>query len=84
MATVITINRADVVALIEKAAKELTDGNKTEAVALAVRRLLEAEARAQSLFGAHRGSVKIRKGIDLTEPVFSDELDAETGREIDR
>lgn len=84
MATVITINRADVVALIEKAAKELTDGNKTEAVALAVRRLLEAEARSQSLFGAHRGSVKIRKGIDLTEPVFSDELDAETGREIDR
>ena len=84
MASVITINRADVVALIEKAAEDLTGGNKTEAVALAVRRLLEAEARAQSLFGAHRGSVKIRKGVDLTEPVFSDELDAETGRETDR
>lgn len=54
MARVITINRLDVVALVEQAANKLMDGNKTEAVALAVRRLLEQEARAGSLFGAHR------------------------------
>jgi hypothetical protein len=41
MATVVTINRPDVVALIERAADRLTNGNKTEAVHLAVRRLLE-------------------------------------------
>ena len=39
MPNVITINRPDVIALIEQAAKKLTGGNKTEAVALAVRRL---------------------------------------------
>jgi hypothetical protein len=33
---VITISRRDVVALIEEAARNLTDGDKTEAVALAV------------------------------------------------
>src|SRR5438067_13861084 len=59
MATVVTINRPDVVALIEEASRKLTDGNKTEAVALAVRRLLEQNARAGSLFGAHRGSVRV-------------------------
>src|SRR5207247_873358 len=39
MANVVTINRPDVVALIEEAAKHLTGGNKTEAVALGMRRL---------------------------------------------
>src|SRR5712691_2489405 len=58
MANVVTINRPDVVALIEEAARRLTDGNKTEAVALALRRLLERDARAGSLFGAHPGSVR--------------------------
>ena len=57
MANVVTINRPEVVALIEEAANKLTRGNKTEAVALAVRRMLEENARAGSLFGAHRGSV---------------------------
>jgi len=80
MANVVTINRPDVVALIEEAAKKLTDGNKTEAVALAVRRLLEQSARAGSLFGAHRGSVRVSAGVDLLAPA----LDAETGREIER
>ena len=41
MATVVTINRPDVVALIEKAADQITGGNKTELVATAVRRLLQ-------------------------------------------
>jgi hypothetical protein len=36
MANVITINRPEVVTLIEEAARKLTHGNKTEAVALAV------------------------------------------------
>jgi hypothetical protein len=62
----------------------MTAGNKTEAVALAMRRLLDHEARSGSLFGAHPGSVRFREDVDLTSPVFEDELDAETGREIDR
>ena len=55
LTNVITINRPGVVALIEEAARKLTRGDKTEAVALAVRRLLDENARAGSLFGAHRG-----------------------------
>lgn len=84
MATVVTINRPDVVALIEQAANSLTHGNKTEAVAVAMRRLLEQTARRGSLFGAHPGSVRVAEGIDLTEPVLDVEPDAETGREIER
>ena len=53
MPNVVTINRPDVVALIERAAERLTGGNKTEAVALALRRLLEENARTGSLFAAH-------------------------------
>ena len=84
MASVVTINRPDVVALIEKAADQMTGGNKTELVAKAVRRLLEDPARTHSLFGAHAGSVVVRKGVDLTKPVLDDEMDSETGREIRR
>ena len=84
MAIVVTINRPDVVALIEEAAKKLTHGNKTEAVALGVRRLLEDSARTGSLFGAHPGSVRVRAGVDLTAPALDAEPDAETGKEIDR
>jgi hypothetical protein len=40
MPHVLTISRPDVIALIEKAARKLTGGDKTEAVALAMRRLL--------------------------------------------
>jgi hypothetical protein len=84
MPKVITINRPDVIALIDEAAAKLTSGNKTEAVALAMRRLLDLHARKGSLFGSHPGSVRIREGVDLTAPVLDDEMDAETGREIDR
>jgi hypothetical protein len=84
MANVVTINRPDVVALIEEAAKKMTAGNKTEAVALAVRRLLDQEARAGSLFGAHRGSVRVHEGVDLIASALDIEPDAETGREIER
>ena len=83
MANVVTINRPEVVALIEEAAK-LTDGNKTEAVALAMRRLLEQNARACSLFGAHRGSVRVREGVDLTAAVLDVAPDAESGHEVER
>jgi hypothetical protein len=82
--TVVTINRPDVVTLIEEAASKLTGGNKTEAVALAMRRLLDQNARAGSLFGAHPGSVKVREDVDLTSPVLDDEPEARTGREVDR
>jgi hypothetical protein len=84
MANVVTINRPDVVALIQEAANKLTDGNKTEAVALAVRCLLEHNARAGSLFGAHPGSVRVRAGVDLLAPALDVEPDAETGREVER
>ena len=83
MPSVVTINRPDVIAMIEEAAATLTDGNKTEAVAIAVRRLLEANARQGSLFGAHLGSVTVREGVDLTAPVLDVEPDADTGREVE-
>jgi hypothetical protein len=73
-----------VIALIEAAAYRLTGGNKTEAVAIAMRHLLERDARVGSLFGAHPGSVRVRDDVDLTAPVLEDPLDAETGHEIDR
>ena len=60
MVAVVTINRPDVVALIETAATRLTGGNKTEAVALAIRQLLDQETRTGSLFGRQRGSVRVR------------------------
>jgi hypothetical protein len=84
MVHVITINRPEVVALIEEAARKLTNGNKTEAVAIAVKRLLDENARAGSLFGAHPGSVRVREGVDLTVPALDVAPDAETGREIER
>jgi hypothetical protein len=83
MAQVVTINRPDVVALIEQAAEKLTSGNKTEVVNLAVRRLLDQNERSGSLFGAHPGSVTIAPGVDLIEPVLDVVPDAETGRELE-
>ena len=84
MARVITIIRPEVVALVEAAADKLTNGNKTEAVALAMRRLLEQEDRRGSLFAAHAGSVRVTEGIDLITPVLDVLPDAETGKEIER
>jgi hypothetical protein len=82
VAHVITINRPDVVALIETAARRLTGGNKTQAVALAMQRLLEGEDRAGSLFGAHAGSVRVADGVDLLAPALDVEPEAQTGREL--
>jgi len=70
MANVITTNRPEVVALIEEAARKLTRGDKIKAVALAVRRLLDENARAGSLFGAHRGSVRVHAGVDILLPAL--------------
>jgi hypothetical protein len=84
MPTVVTINRPDVVALIEAAAAQLTNGNKTEAVAMAMRRLLDQNARTGSLFGAHPGSMCVADGVDLTAPVLADPVYAETGYDADR
>jgi len=84
MPNVVTISRPDVIALIEEAANKLTRGNKTEAVGLAMRQLLDREARAGSLFGAHRGSVHIRDGVNLIAPALDVTADAATGREIER
>jgi hypothetical protein len=84
MAHVITINRPDVVALIETAAVRLTGGNKTQAVALAMRRLLDQEDRHGSLFGAHPGSVQVAEGVDLIAPALDVEPDGESGVELTR
>lgn len=84
MPTVVTINRPDVIALVEEAAGKLTGGNKTEAIALGMKRLLEQDARAGSLFGAHYGSVRVREGVDLIAPILMDTPDAETGDELRR
>ena len=84
MATVVTINRPDVVALIEDMAAKHTGGNKTEAVALAMRRLRDQEPRVGSLFGLMPGSVTVAEGVDLiTETAFDELTDAETGRELE-
>jgi len=82
MPHVVTINRPDVIALIEEVAEKLTRGNKTEAVALGMRALLEADARAGALFGAHSGSVRVQPGVDLTAPSLDVETEAQTGREL--
>ena len=84
MANVVTITRPEVVSLIEEAARRLTDGNKTEAVALAIWRLLDQNARSGSLFGAHHGSVRVHEGVDLIAPALDVEPDAEAGREVER
>jgi hypothetical protein len=49
-----------------------------------MRRLLEQNARAVSLFEAHRGSVRTLEGVDLIAPALDVEPDAETGREVER
>jgi hypothetical protein len=84
MAKSVTISLRDAVELIEQAALKLTGGNKTEVVALGMQRLLEAHARGGALFGAHRGSVTVRHGVDLTGPALDDVLEAETGAETAR
>lgn len=71
-------------ALIEAAAVKLTRGNKTEAVALALRRLLEATARSGSLFGAHCHSVRVHRGCDLRAPGSELEPEVEAGEAIAR
>lgn len=77
MATAVTIKRPDVVSLIERAADKLTHGNKTEAVAMAMRRLLDSQERTGSLFGfMGRGSMQVQEGWDLTQPAI-DEADRE-------
>lgn len=79
MRNVVTITRPKVVSLIEQAAQRLTRGNKTKAVALAVRRLLEQRSRSGSLFGAHPGSVRVRQNVDLIESALDVTPDAENG-----
>jgi len=45
-----------------------------------MRRLLDKDARAGSLFGAHRGSVRVREGVDLVAPALDVEPEAGSGR----
>ncbi len=83
MPQIVTINRPDVIALIEEVAEKLTRGNKTEAVALGMRALLQADARAGLLFGPHPGSVRVKPGMDLTAPSLDIEPEAQSGRELE-
>jgi hypothetical protein len=80
MASAVMIKRPDIVALIEKAADKITGGNKAELVAIAVRRLLEENARTGSLFGTHTGSVRVRPGVDLTLPILDESMYAKRNR----
>ena len=84
MAKMVTINRPDVVALIEEAANKLNNGNKTEAVALAIRPLLEENARAGSFFGGHRDRCECEKAWTSERRLSMSRPDAETAREIER
>lgn len=70
MATVVTIHRPDVVALVEALAARLTSGNKTEVIAMALRNLQARDVRSGSLFGANPGSVTVREDVDLTAPIL--------------
>ncbi len=80
----VVIDRPDVVALIAAMADRYTAGDRTEAVAMALRRLEGGPARTGSLFGVLRGTVRVAEGVDLTEPLPYEPTDAETGAEIDR
>jgi hypothetical protein len=60
MANVVTIARPEVLSPIEEAAWRLAGGSKTEAVALALRRLLEQNARADTL---RSGLIAVRCGF---------------------
>jgi hypothetical protein len=73
--TAVTINRPDVVTMIKEAADALTAGNRTEAVAMAMRLLLAQRGRRGSLFGAHPGSVRVRHGVDPTAPALDPAFD---------
>jgi hypothetical protein len=84
MPNVVTINRPDVIGLIEDAARQLTGGNKTEAVALAMRSLLKQNERKGSLYGRFPGSVRFSDDYDPFAPALDVIPDAESGREIDR
>jgi antitoxin (DNA-binding transcriptional repressor) of toxin-antitoxin stability system len=42
-----------------------------------VAELRPAPAELPELWGAHRGSVKVARGVDLTAPTFDEPLDAE-------
>jgi len=77
------VDREDVVALIEDAARSLTGGDKMEAVALAMRRLMAPQRRPGTLYGALEGTVLFHDDVDLTAPVLDGELDALTGRELE-
>jgi hypothetical protein len=84
MARLVTINRPDVVDLIEDAAEKLTGGDTTEAVALALRTLLAKTERTGTLFGANPGSAMFHESYDPFAPALDVIPDAEFGREIDR
>ncbi len=82
MPNVVTIDQPDVVALIGEAAKKFTRGNKSEAVALAMRRLLKENVREGTLFGAHPGPVRIGEDVDIVGPILDVEPEAEQADRI--
>jgi hypothetical protein len=70
--------------MIETEMSNMTLMNQPGVVSLAVKRLLDQPGSAGSLFGAHTGSVRVREGVDLVEPILDAVPDAESGREIER
>jgi hypothetical protein len=60
------------------------EGRKVDRVIVTRRGKPVAELRpawveVPELWGAHRGSVRVARGVDLTAPIFDEPLDAELG-----
>lgn len=85
MPDTVTIDHPVILDLLDQAANRLTGGDRTAAITLALRRLLEREERTvEPLFGCLQGSVRVADGVDLVTASGFDEglTDAETGREL--
>lgn len=80
----VVIDHPDAVALIEGTGTTVTNGDKTEVVAVAMRQLPEQMARAGSLFGMYCGSVRLAEGVGFDRPALDVEPVAETSREVER
>ena len=61
----------------------MTESDKNKPAGASVTKSPDGDA-GLSLFGAHRGSVLIRDGVDLIAPALDVEPDAESGLEIER
>ncbi len=59
--------------------EELAITKRGQVVAV-VRRPRVTQAQAEALFGCMKGTFEIARDVDLTQPVFDGEIEAESGR----